>query len=364
MVKKYLFPVIAIVLLLAIFVGSGFALKNVKNSLSQVQSDLDQAAKEQAKFEKFEKYFEGATFVEQTETVEDTKGKINLSIKATKDGKQVGIIYLVNTKGFKENFNIYVFINVEDSENPKLLGFDYGEYEETYLEKLTPTYLSQFADKNLSDPKINFVINSGVTYSSTAINNAVMLARETYYTSIGKEVPAIKVSIEEISVNFEDSNMFNLKITKEEQAADVVVKYVKGKLEIVSSDVELSNDELEVLNNEFKKQIPSAYLSTVEENKITVSTNGFSGVRFLVEFEIEDNKIVKMYINPDTHGQSYEYGPDYKHSNGDPIYDFPKEMVGNPDWESMNVSAATITSTAIKNAYRLALEYVAQKGGN
>ena len=127
---------------------------------------------------------------------------------------------------------------------------------------------------------------------------------------------------------------------------------------------ELTSDELEVISSNFKKSVPTAYIESIEEGKLVVRTKGFGGVWFLVEFSIEDNKVVSMYIDPENHGQSYEYGNNYDHSNGDPIYDFPGTMVGNPDWEGMNVAGATITSNAIKAAYKFALEYVAQKGGN
>ena len=68
-------------------------------------------------------------------------------------------------------------------------------------------------------------------------------------------------------------------------------------------------------------------------------------------------------ISVSSHGESYEYNSGYSPSNGDPIIDFGKEVIGNTNWEAYNVVGATVTTNSMKEAYKVALDYLAQKEG-
>lgn len=359
-IKKHLPAIIISVSLLVIFILTGFMLKNVKGSLNDVKNDILEAEADKEAGALYKQFFANATFEEaQTESLKSETGEVLSSVKALENGNQVGIIYLIKVQGYKPDLHVYVAI---DTVNKKVVNYSLGENNETpdKISGIPSSFKNQFVNSDITNPSLSYTTVATVTYSSKGIVEAVLLARQAYYQSIGEEVPVVKATLISIKSSFNGDALFDCVVEKDGTNYDVVLKYEKNKFSVVSGMDGFSETEVNFVLTTAKAKLPKAYVLKITDTGLTVATKGFSGY-FNVDFTIENGQITNISVS--SHGESYEYNSGYSPSNGDPIIDFGKEVIGNTNWEDYNVVGATVTTNSMKEAYKVAFDYLAQKEG-
>lgn len=361
--KSWFLPSILGLSLILIFVASIFLTKGVQKGLDKINVEAQIA--EKAFIEKCQtKFPEATTFVDETEHMykENDENQVIRILKANKDDQNIGMIYLVKVQGYQPGFVIMVNL---DTVKKVIMDYEIVEFNETYLDRMTASFTNQFVNKDYTDPVFSFNVNAGVTYSSNAIIKAVNFARNSYYASIGEEVPEIKVVVESISQDYSNVANFTCTYKKLDETKTIVLTYTNNAFEVVSGSEGLSEDEITIILTGARQMLPQAFLTEVVGNKMTISARAYAG-RMTIEVEFDANHQVTSFV---VTRQSESFDSDYNSlwspSNGNPITDLPDQILANPNnWEDLNISGATITSRGIRNAYQAALDYLAYLGGN
>lgn len=149
----------------------------------------------------------------------------------------------------------------------------------------------------------------------------------------------------------------------------IVFNYDGKDATIVSGADELEEETTKKMISDFLKKLPSKRIESIALNNdvytVVARIKGYAS-SIIASFDIKNGVIIKMEITSQNESYKDDYNAGYKPSNGDPIVDLPGSLVSsNGDISAVNpITGATITSNAIKNLYKLVIDYIPNLGGN
>lgn len=355
MQKRWLESSLLIIATLVIFVLGIFAAKGINNNLEYLNSNKSIALETLAGEGKVK-------FLKNGTIAEDNDNLVKEVYQVTKNKVVSSYIYYVMVKGFQPEFHVAINIDIKSK---TILGMKYGDYNETYLDKVSSSLLDEFINKDLTNKNFGFsnVEGSGATISSNALVKAANLARLQFYADINEEVPTISFELKDVKQNFNDITKFIAKFEYLGDLFELEFSY-DTKFTFISSTKELTEDEKNVCLGLLK--LPITYITDISseglEKTLTIRTKGYAGT-IIGEIVISNAKISSFTIVKENESYDEDYNAGFDKNGTDPITGLPGLLVGageNVD-SVANIAHATVTSKAVKAIYKLALEFI---GGN
>lgn len=266
----------------------------------------------------------------------------------------VGIIYVGETKGYKEGLNVAFGINTA---NDKIVGMEILQNQETdrFLVALKEEeFFKQFASKDLSKYLLTVDVVTGPTpnsgkdgviapATSGGVEKVMLLVREQYAEDTKFEMPSGLVFVSK-SLDYTNTDQFKYVFKLGETNINVVVN---KNYEIVSIDDETQRDAaLEIINlpaNKFTNYIVSDTISD-GVTTLVVRAQAYSSTYVTTTFTIEGGVVTNVdlkYSAPQTYDD--EHNEDYTGGNFDSA---PADLKNNIDINP--VTGATYTYNGLK----------------
>jgi len=226
------------------------------------------------------------------------------------DDELIGIIYIGETKGYKEGLQVAFGINTKTNKITNMKIMESNETE-TFLNALNENFYKQFKNKDLNKYIIGVDVITGATpnggngeiapYTSAGIEKVMLLARLQYSQDTDFKMPSgLTFVSKELDYTNIDQFIYNFKLE------DTTIKAIVNKnYEIISIDDESQKDTaLEII----KKNKFTGYIDTLttEDNKtiLVISSADFSN-RIKATITIEDSVVTDVnieFLNPDSYG--------------------------------------------------------------
>lgn len=289
--------------------------------------------------------FEEVEFVETLDGVE-TKVVGRYLVYAAKEAKEPAyFIYEVATTGNAAGMGVAIAI---DCATHAVIDYYLNDNNETpeYLAKITGNaeFKERLQKTKLENEKLTVEAVSGATKSSEGIVRALTCARNKYAADNQNftVVPA-KLEIIEYAQNYETLNIeYKVKYRDKEQIVEV-----KPDKTILTADADLKAE----LKSQLRKNWPSALVSAVEENVVTVAAHGFSGsLIFKATLNSSKDAIETLTV---------DWSNENNLPDGITEADFATATAKVQALEEVEVvSGATYTSHAFQNAKAVLAEYL------
>lgn len=308
------------------------------------------------------------------------KGKLPSTFIDSISTMENDIIIKINQKGFGGNIIVDVTIN-----NKVITKYEIISQNESYSEEYNTGYdnkngdpITDYPSQLVGDIDINSLSAiSGATITSTALKSVYSYAK-TYIQAMAS-MPLMVFSSEltqdsafaDIKTNYTSYQSENKDYVLEFDAIclingevkTVTFNYINKELTISNNINGLNDDQKAEIIQKAKKLLPNTYISNAKFDSDCVVLNviqkGYSG-NISIDITVKNKTIDKFTIVSNTESFNDEYNSGYNSLNGNPINDYPNELIGNNvDTNNLNaISGATITSNALKDAYNYGLLFV------
>lgn len=355
---------LALVLILVFGVLINNVIKNEKTNIAEEKAKEAEVATVKALL--------GGIEVDTVESIEqdflDKDGtKIIERFNALKGNDLVGIVYIGETKGWKDGLQVAFGINAKTH---KITGSKIVAYNETqaFYDALTSSnFFDQFDNKDMSKYIMNVALvtgptpnsgNNGVVAPATSggIEKIMLLAREQYSVDTTFEMPS-GITFVSKDLDYTNIDQFNYVL----KLADTNINVVVNKnYEIISIDDETQREAaLEVINlNKMTNYITSVTIDGTTTT-LVIRALAYNNSYSTSTVVITDGAIVSVDVvfsvaqtYQDDHNSDYWDGPDSnKNTNGMPD-DIKNDVTINP------ITGATYTTNAYRNTQIIVRGYM------
>lgn len=340
--KKFLVPILSVVILIVLFIGGLLAFNGVK-----FQNDYRTIKEAYPDMTSFELISDKDYEFQELKVDEKVVAKVYATYKIFKNSKEVGFVYFVTSNGYKPDIKIALGFNTSTKKITGIKVLEHSETRERYA-LLKDSFFKQFKNKSFDERLFTINKVSNATLTSVGFENAMIVARLQFAHDKKWTIPA-PVLVEDYYQNISTLNL----IYEFEYNAEKYVVTFDQNYNFVSSDKDLDQELKDLLTSVAKTSPLTNLIKSVQTadnvTTLVVTAKGYGGtISGTITYDLTAKKFTGFVV--DQHSESENYGKVIIDGN------YTGDLIN--DSNTAPVSGMTVTSNALKKMLELAQEYV------